>query len=118
LWLSLAQVRRLPNLLPESGKITANTEEALAYHSRWVRSSFPRYSKRFWGQISYSSRATLAIQYEDGEAYDTVSVKQVKGEEPLVKHSAVELQPEGVEVPSKILSKFLKMDWLVTPEGG
>lgn len=111
-------MRRLPNLLPESGKITANTEEALAYHSRWVRSSFPRYSKRFWGQISYSSRATLAIQYEDGEAYDTVSVKQVKGEEPLVKHSAVELQPEGVEVPSKILSKFLKMDWLVTPEGG
>ena len=94
------------------------TEEALAYHGRWVVSKFPGVGKLYWGQLSYCSMATLAIQYEDAEACDNVTVQQVRGEEQLVGHRSVALQREGVMVPPRVLSVFQLNAWLVLPEDG
>jgi hypothetical protein len=77
----------------------AAVKEALTYHSRWVVSAFWGIKGRYWGQLSYSSMGQLAIQYEDGERWDGVSVAQVKGNERLEKHRSMKLQPAAAEVP-------------------
>jgi hypothetical protein len=90
----------------------AAVEEALNYHSRWVVSAFWGIRGQYWGQLSYSSMGTLAIQYEDGERWDGVSVAQVNGS-GLNKHRSIKLQPAAVEVPEKVMEVFVKQDWLV-----
>jgi hypothetical protein len=88
-------------------------QEALTYHGRWILAKFPRVTREFYGQLSYSSFGRLAIQYEDSEAYDGVSVRQVRGLEPLVGHSRVRLLPAGAVVPEDV---FLSRGWLVEPD--
>jgi len=59
--------------------------------------------------------ARLSILYEDGESYDLCTVSQVKGEEPLIGHSRVQLLPEGV-VHVEVLRAFKANGWYVEPE--
>jgi hypothetical protein len=89
-------------------------EEALSYHGRWVMSKFPRVAKPFLGQVSYSSMGCCSIKYSDGEAWDGVSVRQVRGQDVLEGHSWVKLQPGGP--PQEVLDVFQEKGWLVGAE--
>jgi hypothetical protein len=98
----------------------AATAEALGYHARWVQSTFPGNRTVYWGQLSYSSMATLAIKYSDGEGYDGATVAEVEGRVPLTgdlaQHRSLQLQAEGVVVPQRVLKKFAAQKWLVVAE--
>jgi hypothetical protein len=89
-------------------------EEALSYHGRWVMSKFPRVAKAFWGQVSYSSMGCCSIMYSDGETWDGVSVRQVRGQDVLEGHSWVKLQPGGPT--QEVLDVFQEKGWLVGAE--
>ena len=69
---------------------------------------------------SYSSVATLAIKYSDGEGYDGATVAEVEGRVPLsgglAGHRSLQVQPEGVVVPGGVLKKFAAKEWLVEAE--
>jgi hypothetical protein len=91
----------------------ADAQAAADLHGRWVLGKFQGVEGAFWGQLSYVSFGVLSLRYVDAELYEGVRVGHVLGQERLVHHQALLLQPQGCTVPQKVLKVFRGRDWLV-----
>jgi hypothetical protein len=91
----------------------ADARAAADLHGRWVLGKFKGVEGAFWGQLSYVSFGVLSLRYVDAELYEGVRVEHVLGQERLVHHQALLLQPHGCTVPPKVLKVFREKDWLV-----
>ena len=67
----------------------------------------------FWGQLSYVAYGVLRIRYVDGEVFEGVRVTNLLGQERMVDHQGLMLQPEACTVPAGVLKVFKEKGWLV-----
>jgi hypothetical protein len=86
---------------------------AAKLHARWVLGTFRGVEERFWGQLSYVAYGVLKIRYVDGAVYQGVRVAHLMGQERMVEHQGLLLQPEACTVPAGVLRKFKEKGWLV-----
>ena len=86
---------------------------AAKLHARWVLGTFSGVQEPFWGQLSYVAYGVLSIRYVDGAVYQGVRVGHLMGQERMVEHQGLLLQPEACTVPAGVLSKFKEKGWLV-----
>jgi hypothetical protein len=84
-----------------------------AMHGRWVLGSFTGVNEPFWGQLSYVAYGVLRIRYVDGEVFEGVRVAHLLGQERMVEHQGLLLQPEACTVPAGVLRKFKEKGWMV-----
>jgi hypothetical protein len=61
----------------------------------------------FWGQLSYVAYGILKIRYVDGAVYQGVRVAQLMGQERMVEHQGLLLQPEACIVLAGVLRSWL-----------
>ena len=64
-----------------------------AMHGRWVLGTFRGVKEPFWGQLSYVAYGVLKIRYVDGAVYQGVRVGHLMGQERMVEHQGLLLQP-------------------------
>jgi hypothetical protein len=84
-----------------------------AMHGRWVLGTFRGVKEPFWGQLSYVAYGVLRIRYVDGEVFEGVRVAHLLGQERMVEHQGLLLQPEVCTVPAGVLRKFKEKGWMV-----
>ena len=84
-----------------------------AMHGRWVLGTFKGVNEPFWGQLSYVAYGVLKIRYVDGAVYQGVRVAHLIGQERMVEHQGLLLQPEICTVPAGVMKKFKDKGWLV-----
>ena len=94
-------------------KHRGDAQAAADLHGRWVLGKFQGVEGDFWGQLSYVSYGVLNVRYVDAELYEGVRVSHVLGQERLVGHHGLLLQPQGCTVPPKVLRVFRDKGWLV-----
>ena len=86
---------------------------AAKLHARWVLGTFSGVQEPFWGQLSYVAYGVLKIRYVDGAVYQGVRVAHLMGQDRMVEHEGLLLQPEACTVPAGVLKKFKDKGWLV-----
>ena len=84
-----------------------------AMHGRWVLGTVSGVNQPFWGQLSYVAYGVLKIRDVDGEVYQGVRVAHLLGQERMVEHQGLLLQPEACTVPAGVLKVFEEKKWLV-----
>ena len=84
-----------------------------AMHGRWVLGTFRGVKEPFWGQLSYVAYGVLKIRYVDEEVFEGVRVSHLLGQERMVDHQGLLLQPEACTVPAGVLRVFEEKGWLV-----
>ena len=95
------------------GSHRENAVAAGAMHGRWVLGTFSGVQEPFWGQLSYVAYAVLKIRYVDGAVYQGVRVGHLMGQERMVEHQGLLLQPEACMVPADVLKRFKEKGWLI-----
>ena len=86
---------------------------AAKLHARWVLGTFSGVQEPFWGQLSYVAYGVLKIRYVDGAVYQGVRVAHLMGQDRMVEHEGLLLQPEACTVPAGVMKKFKDKGWLV-----
>ena len=94
----------------------AETEEALALHSRWVQAKAPRVSRPFFGQLSYWAQGRLSLQFQDGEVWTGLTAHQGSGRVTLEGYSWVRLMPQTASVPVEVVQLYENKGWLVAAD--
>ena len=84
-----------------------------AMHGRWVLGTFSGVNQPFWGQLSYVAYGVLKIRYVDGEVFEGVRVAHLMGQERMIHHQGLLLQPEACTVPAGVLRVFKEEGWSV-----
>ena len=82
-------------------------------HGRWVLGKFEGVEEPFWGQLAYVAYGFMKVRYVDGEVYQGVRVAHLLGQEGMVDHQGLFLQPEACTVPAGVLKSFEERGWLL-----